>query len=342
MGAGADWCRPFLFWQMTRIKTIDAEVAGEAVRLVVSGGPSVSGRTMADKLDWLRRHGGELRRLLMLEPRGHAGMHGAMLTEPTSPKAHAGVLSMHAAGFPLVSGESIIGAATIALETKLIEGVQDEVLFDTPAGLFRARPRMAPGLSTEARSAKAGARVTSVAVTGVPSFVHSAGLVLKIGTRHITVDIAFGGEFYAISDSEAIGISIDMANATALVRMGREIKDAIESTLHVQHPMDARLKDIRGTIFTGASRSAADLRSATVLDGEVLRRSPGVTGTAALLAVLDAMGLLTEGHRFTHEGILGTTLHGSAVRRNEGDPSTIITVIEGSASITGFHEFVSG
>jgi len=328
---------------MIRIKTIDAEVAGEAVRLIVSGGPTVPGRTMAEKLNWLRRKGGELRSLLMLEPRGHAGMHGAMLTEPTSPKAHAGVLSMHAAGFPLVSGESIIGAVTIALENKLIDGVGDEVLIDTPAGLFRARPRLgATGLSDEAQSAKADARVTSVAVTGVPSFVHTAGLPLRIASRSIAVDIAFGGQFYAIADSEAIGMSIDMTNARALVRIGREIKDAIESTLHVQHTIDARLKDIHGTIFTGASRAAADLRSATVLDGEVLRRSPGVTGTAALLAVLDAMGLLTEGYRFTHEGVLGTTLHGSVVTRTEGDPSTIIPVIEGSASITGFHEFVSG
>jgi proline racemase len=328
---------------MIRIKTIDAQVAGEAVRLIVSGGPTVPGRTMSEKLNWLRRKGGELRRLLMLEPRGHAGMHGAMLTEPTSATAHAGVLSMHAAGFPLVSGESIIGAVTIALENKLIEGVTDEVLVDTPAGLFRARPRLgATGLSVEAQSAKADTRVTSVAVTGVPSFVHTAGLPLRIGTRSIAVDVAFGGQFYAIADSEAIGVSIDMANAAALVRMGREIKDAIASTLQVQHPIDARLKDIHGTILTGASRAAADLRSATVLDGEVLRRSPGVTGTAALLAVLDAMGLLTESHRFTHEGVIGTTLHGGVVRRTAGDPSTIIPVIEGSASITGFHEFVSG
>ena len=138
---------------MIRIKTIDAEVAGEAVRLIVSGGPTVPGRTMTEKLNWLRRKGGELRRLLMLEPRGHAGMHGAMLTEPTSPKAHAGVLSMHAAGFPLVSGEGIIGAVTIALENKLIDGVDDEVLIDTPAGLFRARPRLgATGLSAEAQA----------------------------------------------------------------------------------------------------------------------------------------------------------------------------------------------
>jgi proline racemase len=329
---------------MMRIKTIDAEVAGEAVRLIVSGGPTVPGRTMTEKLNWLRRKGGELRQLLMLEPRGHAGMHGAMLTEPTSATAHAGVLSMNAAGFPVVSGEGIIGAVTIALEHKLIEGVADDVLIDTPAGLFRARPHMgAKGVSSaEAHGAKMDPSVTSVIVTGVPGFVHTPGLMLRIGTRTIGVDIAFGGEFYAIADSEAIGIPIDMANSAALIRMGREITEAIESSLHVQHPLDATIKGIHGTIFTGAPRVAADLRSATVLNGEVLRRSPGVTSTAALLAVLDAMGVLSEDHQLAHEGVLGTLLRGAVVRRTEGDPSTIIPVIEGSASITGFHEFVTG
>ena len=322
--APALFCLP-----MTRIKTIDAEVAGEAVRLVVSGGPSISGRTMAEKLSWLRKHGGALRRLLMLEPRGHSGMHGAMLTEPTSPRAHAGVLSMHAAGFPLVSGESIMGAVAIALENKLIEGVDDDVVIDTPVGLFRTYVKAAH------------ARVSNIGVGGVPSFVHAAGLPLRLGGRNITVDIAFGGQFYAIADSEAIGISIDMANAAALVRMGREIKEAIESAVDVRHPTSGRLKGIHGTIFTGAPRTVADLRSATVLDGEVLRRSPGVTGTAALMAVLDAMGLLSEAHQFTHEGVIGTTLQGRVVSRPDGDPPAIKPVIEGSASITGFHEFVS-
>ena len=175
----------------------------------------------------------------------------------------------------------------------------------------------------------ASGAVSSVAVTGVPSFVESAGLALKIGTRQITVDIAFGGEFYAIADSEAIGIPIDIAHADALVRMGRQITDAIES-------------DIHGTIFTGASRTVADLRSATVLDGEILRRSPGMTGTAALMSVIDAMGLLTADRGFTHEGVLGTTLQGSVVSRHQmGERQAVVPVIEGSASITGFHEFVS-
>lgn len=301
---------------MQRIKTIDAEVAGEPVRLIVNGAPPVPGRTMREKLASLRKNGGELRTLLMLEPRGHAGMHGAMLTEPVSAGAHAGLLSMHAAGFPQVSGEGIIAAVTIALENRLIEGVTDEVVIDTPAGAFRASPR------------RSGARVSSVALSGVPSFVHSAGVPLRIGSRQVTVDIAFGGESYAIADSEAIGIPIDMSNASALVRMGRAITDAVG-------------EDIQGAIFTGSPRAAADLRSATVIDGDVLRRSPGVTGTAALMAILNAMGLLIDGHRFTHEGILGTTLFGNITGRQRiGDVDAIIPVIEASASITGFHEFV--
>ena len=304
---------------MTTIRTIDAEVAGEAVRLVVSGGPSVPGRTMVEKLNWLRKHGGSLRRMLMLEPRGHAGMHGAMLTEPAAPSSNAGLLSMNAAGFPLVSGEGIIGAVTIALERKLIDGVEGDVLVDTPAGTFRATPR------TDST------RVEAVALAGVPSFVHAAALPLRIGTRNVRVDIAFGGQLYAIADSEAIGVPIEMANAAALVRMGREILDEL-------HPID-----IHGTIFTGAPRANADLRSATVLEGELVRRSPGVTGTAALMAVLDAMGVLSDDHTFVHEGILGTTLNGRVISRKTADtPPSVIPVIEGSASITGFHEFVGG
>jgi proline racemase len=315
---------------MARIKTIDAEVGGEAVRLIISGAPAFPGRTMIEKLNALRKRGGELRRLLMLEPRGHSGMHGAMLTTPVSPNAHAGILSMHAGGFPLVSGEGIVGALTIALENRLIEGIADEVIVDTPSGVFRARPR------------RSGTQVTSVAVTGVPSFVHSAGLPLRFGARDIIADVAFGGEFYVIADSEAVGIPLDVANADALIRAGRDIKEAAESAVSCRHPRMAGIQGIHGTILTGAARGEADLRSATVLDGSVLRRSPGITGTAALIAILDAMGLLDDARRFTHEGVLGTIVQGGVIERRSAEPAEVVPVIEASASITGYHEFVSG
>jgi len=304
---------------MRRVRTIDAEVAGEAVRLIVEGGPSVPGRTMMEKLAWLRKSGEELRQVLMLEPRGHAGMHGALFTEPVSPGAHAGLLSMHAAGFPVVSGEGVIGAVTLALENRLIEGVDSELRIDTPAGLVRAAPR------------RDGGRVSSVALTLVPSFVHTPALPVQTARRKVMVDIAFGGELYAIADSEATGIPVDMSNESKLLRMGREIRDAIGSKLPVH-----------GTIFTGAPRASSDLRTATVLDGAVLRRSPGATGTAALLAVLDAMGLVVDEERFRHEGILGTVLYGRIESRQRlDDVDTITPVIEGAARVTGFHEFLN-
>jgi trans-L-3-hydroxyproline dehydratase len=322
------------------IKTIDAEVAGEAVRLIVSGGPSVPGRSMAEKLRRLRKSGEELRQFLMLEPRGHSGMHGALLTDPVTPQAAAGVLSMHAAGFPPVSGEGVVAAVTLALEHGLIHGEFGELPIDTPAGVARVRPHFAPG-SAETSREERQSRVARVELTGFPSFVHSAGLALQVGTRKVMVDVAYGGEFYAIADSEAIGIPIDMSNAVALVRMGREIKEAVESTVHVAHPGDATLSGIHGTIFTGAPRAAGDLRSATVLDGEVLRRSPGVTGTAAIMAVLDAMGLLVDDQSFTHEGILGTVMKGRAASRQQiGGIEALTPVIEGEACVTGYHEFV--
>ncbi len=290
---------------------------------------------MQDKLAWMRKHADVLRRRLMLEPRGHSGMHGALLTAPvtTSPTAaHAGLLSMHAAGFSAFSGESVIAAATIAIDNKLIHTESDEVLLDTPAGLVRARPRYVKD------------RIDSVALTGVPSFVLSAGLAVQLGSRVVRVDIAFGGEFYAIVDSESVGVPIDVAHAPQLIRAGLDIRNALKAP-----------KDIQGTIFTGPPRGAADLRSATVLYGEqggtaergVFKRSPGLAGTCALMAVLDAMGLLADGQTFTHEGVLGTLLKGHVLKREakrggaskDGEPPLVIPMVEGSAWVTGRHEF---
>lgn len=307
---------------MSAFKTIDAEVAGEAVRLIVGGAPTVQGRTMAEKRAWMRRHGEELRRLLMTEPRGHAGMHGALLTEPVSERAHAGLLFMHAGGFPALSGEAVIAAATIGVERALIATrageTIDRVEFDTPAGPLHASIR------------RSSDRVAGVAVSGLTSFVRSAGLQLRVGGRTAAVDVAFGGEFYAIADSEAVGIPLEMANAGPLIKAGLELSGAIAP-------------GIQGVIFTGASRDGGDLRSATVLADGVLRRSPGVTGTAALLAVLDAMGLVADDahdHKFTHEGILGTAMQARvAGRGREDDHDVVQVIVEGSAAVTGIHEF---
>jgi trans-L-3-hydroxyproline dehydratase len=317
---------------MIRLKTIDAHAAGEPLRLIVDGFPSPEGKTMLDKREWVRRHADHLRRALMLEPRGHADMYGAILTEPVSPGSHAGVLFMHNEGYSTMCGHGIVAVTTIALERGLLMpgGDGNTILYDSPAGTIRARAR------TE------GARVESVAFVNVPSFVLHGGMIVKLGTRQIRADVAFGGAFYAIVDSEAVGLPIDVPHLPELRRIGMEIKHAIEAAHTIAHPLEPGLKGIYGTIFTGPPNDErADLRNVTIFADAEVDRSPCGTGTAAVMAVVDAMGLLAEERPFVHESLIGTRFNGRVVSRTlVGECQAIVPEIEGSAWITGEHTFL--
>ena len=242
---------------MIRLKTIDAHAAGEPLRLVVEGFPSPRGRTMLDKREWLTRHADHLRRTLMLEPRGHADMYGAILTEPVSPGSHAGVLFMHNEGYSTMCGHGVVAVTTIALERGLLlpGGDGATVVYDSPAGTIRARGHFAAaaaampsdcgeGSSSGAPRESRERRVTSVAFVNVPSFVLLGGFPVKIGTRQIRADVAFGGSFYAIVDSEAAGLPIDAAHLPELRRAGMEIKRAVEAAQVIAHPLEPGLAGI--------------------------------------------------------------------------------------------------
>src|SRR5947207_485287 len=311
---------------MIRLKTIDAHAAGEPLRLIVDGFPAPQGRTMLDKREWVRKRADHLRRGLMLEPRGHADMYGAVLTEPVSQGSHAGVLFMHNEGYSTMCGHGVIAVTTIALERGLLMPGGDgaTVVYDSPAGTIRAR------------AAIRSTRVESVAFANVPSFVLHGGLVVKIGARHVRADVAFGGAFYAIVDSESVGLPVDAAHVPELRRAGMEIKRAIEAAQPIAHPLDPGLQGIYGTIFTGPPNDArADLRNVTVFADAEVDRSPCGTGTAAVMAVIDAMGLLTDDRPFVHESLIGTQFKGRVASRTMvGDYQALVAEIEGSAWIT--------
>jgi trans-L-3-hydroxyproline dehydratase len=361
---------------MLRIKTIDAHAAGEPLRLIVDGFPSPRGKTMLEKREWLRRHADHLRRALMLEPRGHADMYGAILTEPVQPGSHAGVLFMHNEGYSTMCGHGIIAVTTIALERRLIMPGGDDgdsVVYDAPAGVVRARARReteveragragqggrageageagqageaGAGATREARAAAPAAeetRVESVSFVNVPSFVLHAGLSVKLASRTVRADVAFGGAFYAIVDSEAVGLPIDAAHLPELRRVGMEIKQTVESIHEIAHPLERGLRGIYGTIFTGPpTDEGADLRNVTIFADAEVDRSPCGTGTAAVMAVVDAMGLLASGKPFVHESLIGTKFIGRVSSRTAvGELEAIVPEIEGSAWITGEHTFL--
>src|SRR5438874_11567649 len=138
---------------MISVKTIDAHAAGEPLRLIVGGFPSPRGRTMLEKREWVRRHADHLRRALMLEPRGHADMYGAILTEPVAPGSDAGVLFMHNEGYSTMCGHGIVAVTTMALERRLLmTGSRDPVVvYDSPAGAIRARATVIAGSSPAPR-----------------------------------------------------------------------------------------------------------------------------------------------------------------------------------------------
>lgn len=315
-----------------RIRTIDAHAAGEPLRLIIDGFPAVRGRTMLEKREYVRRHHDALRRALMLEPRGHADMYGALLTEPVTAGADAGVLFMHNEGLSTMCGHGVIAVTTIALERGLLtlRPGQSEIVLDAPAGPVRARfERCGDG------------RVERVAFTNVPSFVLHAGLHVRAAQRELLVDVAFGGAFYAIVDSESVGVPLDPKRLPDLRRIGMEIKSQVEATLPVVHPAEPGLKGIYGTIFTGPSSGEADLKNVTVFADAEVDRSPCGTGTSAVLAVLDAMGLLSPDRSFLHESIVGTMFKGRVVERVQvADHPAILPEIEGSAWITGEHTFI--
>jgi proline racemase len=164
---------------------------------------------------------------------------------------------------------------------------------------------------------------------------------VRLGTRELRVDIAFGGVFYAIVDTEAIGIPLTGPRLPDLRRLGVEIRAAINAAGRIVHPVDANLSGVAGVIFTGPPQDPeAHLRNVTIAGDGAADRSPCATGTTAVMAVLDAMGLLQDDQPFVHESVLGTLHRGRLVRRTQvGELAAIVAEVEGTAWITGEHTF---
>ncbi len=338
-----------------RIHTIDAHVGGQPLRLIVNGLRAMRGDTMAEKQAWAARRLERVRRALMREPRGHRDMTGALLTEPTSPDAQAGILFMHHEGWRPLSLHAVIGVATIAIERGLLTVADDKttLAFDTPGGPITARVQRAPtAVATAASAATAAAaaaaasasapRVTRVAIQGAPSFVLQPAVAVKLPTRTIKADIAFGGAFYAIVDGEAAAVPLVRERFAELRALTRQIITSVEHQQPVVHPQHADLTGLDGVIFTGPARGeTADLRSLTVYADGSVDRSPGGSSTAAIMAIVDAMSLLSPDRPFAQEGPLGTRFTGRVLERLDiaGFPA-IVPEIEGDAWITGEHTFI--
>ena len=287
---------------------------------------------MGEKRTSAGRLADAMRRTVLLEPRGHADLLGAVLTEPTQPGSDAGVLFMDADGFVAMSGHGVMAVATLALaRTLIVPRHPSRLVLDTPAGTVRV---------SAVRREDGG--VGEVTVTNVPSFVLQPGVDVPLPGRRLRADVAFGGEFYAIVDAESAGVTVEATRTGDLRRMGIAIAAAVDAALAVVHPAAPELHVLGGTVFTAPPQEAgADLRCATVRVSGAVDRSAGGTGTSAIMAVLAAMGLLSEGGGFEVEGLAGQRLRGRLRSHTRvGAVDAIVPEISGTAYITGEHLFL--
>jgi proline racemase len=316
-----------------RITTVDAHTAGEPFRVVTSGVPAPAGDTMLARRRFAREHLDHLRRALMWEPRGHADMYGCLLTPPVTSGADLGVLFIHNEGYSSMCGHGIIGLATVAVEIGLLPAVPPEttVRIDSPAGLVTARAHIEDG------------RVTRVRFENVPSFVLALDARVEVpGLGPVRYDLAFGGTFYAFVQAADVGLRCTPEDFRRLIDAGTRIKHAVRAARPVQHPFEEDLSFLYGTIFIGPpARAGSHSRNVCVFaEGEV-DRSPTGTGVSARLAIHHARGDIETNEPITIESLIGTTFTGRVVRTTTFGPhAAVIPEVEGSAFITGRHEFL--
>jgi proline racemase/trans-L-3-hydroxyproline dehydratase len=322
---------------MTALVTcVDYHTAGEPFRIVTSPIPALSGATVADRRERARERADvdAIRRLLCHEPRGHADMYGCFQVPPNDSGAHLGVLFWHKDGYSTACGHGTIALGVWAVHSGLIQADPDgetDVAVDVPSGRVTARVRSEHGM------------VRSVAFRNVPSYVLATSLPVNTYRGAIQVTLAYGGAIYASVAASAFGLSVIGDDLGDLIRVAREIKQQIDGAGLANHPDDARLSGLYGTIFyddLGRSAGALHQRNVTVFaDGEV-DRSPCGSGTAARLAQLVADGQLDVGDELIHESIIGTTFRARAVERHvmHGRPA-IVPEVEGMAYRTGDHRF---
>ncbi|MDQ3461246.1 MAG: proline racemase family protein [Deinococcota bacterium] len=313
--------------------TIDAHSAGEPLRIVTAGIPLIPGATMLEKRRWVGDNLDFVRRSLMLEPRGHADMYGCYLTPPVTEEADLGVLFMHNEGYSSMCGHGIIALSAVAVATGMVgaRAPETRVGIDSPAGFIEAFVEWD------------GKRVGEVRFVNVPSFLYRADLEISTPSfGRLTVDIAFGGAFYAYLSGAQAGLEVRPERYRALIGLGDEVKHAVEEALEIVHPLEPELRGLYGTIIDGPpSSEGADQRNVCVFADREVDRSPTGTGTAGRVAQLYARGRLSLGQTLVNESIIGTRFTGKALRETTvGDLPAIVPAVSGRAHITGFCQWV--
>lgn len=316
------------------IETVDMHTGGEPLRVYLNGLPEIKGSTVLEKRRFFRDNYDHIRTGTMWEPRGHADMYGAVITEACTPDGDFGVFFLHNEGYSTMCGHAIIALTTLALDTGLIrkQGDSPTVKIDAPAGRITA---------TGHRDSKTG-KITHASFHNVPSFLALKEEKVDVpGVGSVTFDLGYGGAFYAYCDARGLGLKLEANDYDKLIDYGRRIKHTVMDQFHVKHPFEEDLSFLYGTIFTGEAHDPNHhSRNVCIFaEGEVDRSATG-TGVSGRAAIHFAKGQLKQGESITIESILDTCMDVKIVETTTFGPHpAVIPEVSGSAWITGESKF---
>ena len=306
------------------------------MRIITSGFPPIPGKTILEKRIYVNEHYDSLRKMLMLEPRGHSGMYGCILTSPVTPDGDFGVLFTHNEGLSSMCGHGIIAVTKVTLETGIVlakEGV-NVLKIDSPAGRITSYADVENG------------QVKRVCFHNVPCFVYKENISVQLdGIGEISADIVYCGAFYAYVDAEKIGLKVTPDLGDELVRRGMEIKRKVwasEGEFH--HPTEKGITWLYGTIICDpVRREGKKLISNNVCifaEGQI-DRCPTGTGTGGRTALLVHKGIMQDDDLLINKSIIDTPFESKVINHvQEGEYPAVLTEVSGTAYITGFNNLV--
>jgi trans-L-3-hydroxyproline dehydratase len=309
------------------ITVVGCHAGGEVGNVVVGGVLPPSGETVFEQMQALSRDD-SLRRLLLREPRGGVAQHANLVVPPKRGDCDAGYIIMEPTEYPAMSGSNTICVTTVLLETGMVAMQEPETTLrlEAPAGLIEVSALCRDG------------KCESVELRNVPSFANRLDAPLEVaGLGALTVDVAFGGMWYAIADARSLGFALEPSEARELCEAGERIRVAAREQLPCVHPENPEIAGVSIVQLAEPWHGVGNVsRNAVVVAPGRLDRSATGTGLSARMAVLHARGHMRIGDGMTHASVLGTTFDGRIVEQTTvAGQAAIVPAIRGSAWITG-------
>ncbi|MGF0014570.1 proline racemase family protein [Limosilactobacillus reuteri] len=315
------------------LSAIDSHTAGEAARIIIGGIPKLKGNTIAEEKQYLIDHHDDLRKSIMLEPRGHGAMFGAFLVPAKNPQADFGIIFMDTGGYLNMCGHNTIAAVTAIVENGMVDvkatDREKEVVLEAPAGIIRATAHLSEPFV-----------VDSVSFKNVPAFLYKKDVTINVpDLGQIKLDVSFGGSFFAILPIKEVNEKIEPKNSEKLAEVGMKILKAANEQIKVQHPTMPYINTIDLVEMYGEPKSKdATMQNVVVFGDGQVDRSPCGTGTSAKMATLYAKHELGLHEKFVYESILNTKFTGQVLEETKvGNQKAVIPEVTGSAYITGFN-----